>query len=91
MRKTVLVATSCVFLAIEALAEPASKVSLCHFDEEEGAWVAISISEQGATAHMRNHDDAWPGTATAVTGTQLDATCAAGAAAPEQPTADQAQ
>jgi hypothetical protein len=85
MRKTVLLATSCVFLMAQAFAAPKPKVSICHFDEEEGAWVSLSISEQGAEAHLRNHDDGAPGAATAVTGTQLDANCAAGAVAPEEP------
>jgi hypothetical protein len=84
MRKTVLVATSCVFLVAQAFAAPPPKVSICHFDEEEAAWVSITISEQGAAAHMRNHDDALPGAATAVSGTALDADCAAGAVAPEE-------
>lgn len=85
MRKTVLVATSCVFLVAQAFAEPKPKVAVCHFDEEEGAWVSISISEQGAAAHLSHHDDAAPGAVTAQTGTQLDASCAVGAAAPEEP------
>ena len=91
MRRTVLVATSCVFLVAQAFAEPAPKVSICHFDEEEAAWLAISISEQGAAAHMRNHDDALPGATTAITGTPLDEACAAGAAAPDQPAPEQPQ
>jgi hypothetical protein len=69
----------------QALAQPRPKVSICHFDEEEGAWVSISISEQGAAAHMRNHDDGAPGGVTVASGTQLDANCAVGAAAPEDP------
>jgi hypothetical protein len=75
----------------QAFAEPAPKVSICHFDEEEGAWLAISISAQGASAHLRNHDDGLPGATTAVTGTQLDAACAVGAPAPEQPASEEPQ
>lgn len=83
-KKTVLFATSCVFLMTQAAAQPAPKVSICHFDEDEAAWVAITISEHGAAAHMRNHDDGLPGATTAVSGTPLDANCVAGAVASEQ-------
>ncbi len=85
MKKAALVASSCVFLMAQAFAEPKPKVSLCHFDDEEGAWVSISISEQGAAAHLRNHDDGAPGGTTAQTGTLLDADCAVAVAAPEEP------
>lgn len=77
MKMSVLAVSSCILLVAQAFAEPAPKVDICHFDEEEGAWVAISISENGAAAHMRNHDDAAPGGATVVSGTQLDAACQA--------------
>lgn len=85
MKKSVLALTSCILISMQAFSAPKPKVAICHFDEEEAAWVAISISEQGAAAHLRNHDDGAPGAATAVTGTQLDANCAAAAAVEPDP------
>jgi len=83
MKKTVLAAASCLFLVAQAFAAPKPKVSICHFDEEEGAWLAISISENAAEAHLRNHDDGVPGATTVQSGTQLDADCVAAAVVEE--------
>lgn len=74
-KRTILAATSSIFLMAQVFAAPKPKVSICHFDEEEGTWVAISISENGARAHLRNHDDGAPGATAAQSGTQLDAAC----------------
>jgi hypothetical protein len=82
MKLAVVAATSCIFLVAQAFAEPKPKVSICHLDEEEGTWVTLSISENGAAAHLRNHDDGAPEGVTSQSGTQLDANCAA---AVEQP------
>jgi|GEM_PF-3785189 len=75
MRKNFSLLIPGLFLMTQAFADPKPKASLCHFDDEEGAWVAIQISENALQAHMKNHDDAAPGGATAQSGTQLDAAC----------------
>ena len=39
-----------------------SKVLLCHYDEEEGVWKKISISEKALDHHLKQHKmDALPG------------------------------
>ena len=54
---------------------PPEKVDICHFQEDEGVWKKITISEKAVSSHMENHDDAMPGGVTSGSGTPLDDDC----------------
>ena len=63
-----------VGVSTSTAAQP-SKAAICHFEEGEGAWEKICIDGKAPAAHIANHDDAIPGTATSKTGTLLSASC----------------
>lgn len=83
MKRLIYLALPAMLLVSTAFAAPKAKTSICHFDEELGLWVPISIPDKAASAHLSKHDDAAPGAVTAVSGTQLDANCEAAAAVVE--------
>ena len=68
------------FLSMAALSSNTAfarqtKVSICHFSEDDNTWHLISIAEPAVDAHLRNHNDALVGGITSKTATQLDANC----------------
>jgi hypothetical protein len=76
MKKLLLTAaTLCTLGLSSAVAYAEAQVDLCHYSEEEAIWVLITISENAVPAHLRNHDDAYPGGVTP-SGVTLDENCA---------------
>ena len=58
-----------------AMAEPRENVDICHFDEEYGYWVHITVNGNSVDKHFANHDDGFPNNTTSQTGTTVDASC----------------
>lgn len=79
MKKLVLLTGLALIGVGQSFAAPPTKIAICHFDEEAGAWVKIAIPERAAQNHISKHDDALPEGASAETNTALDADCAAAA------------
>jgi len=59
-----------------AMANDSDDMDICHWQDYNGAWKLITVSENGALNHLRLHDDAFPGGVTSVNSIQLDENCA---------------
>jgi hypothetical protein len=51
------------------------KAHICHWQPDNAAWKLIRVGAASVAGHFANHDDAYPGGTTALSGTDLDENC----------------